>query len=525
MLNTTAAGTVVVTATIANGATASTAYTQDCSITVSSVPSNDFVAVTGISGIPTAATAGTALSLTGTVAPATATNQTIVWSVKDAGTTGAAIASGNVLNTTAAGTVVVTAIIANGATASTAYTQDCSITVSDTFVAVTDIIGVLTVATAGTPFSLTGTVVPTTATNQTIAWSVKTAGTTKADIDSDNVLTTEAAGTVVVTATIANGATASTNYTKDYIITVSGQSANFVKVEDITDGPTATTVGATLFLDGTVTPANATNKAIVWTLKAGTTGAILGATLTDGNALNTTVAGSVTVIATIINGEAAGTPYTKEYTITVGAAFVRVTGINNVPTIARMGIALSLTGATVEPSNATNKAIVWSVKDAGTTSATIASGNVLNATATGTVVVTATVARGATASTPYTKDYTITVGLPEKQIYIGFNYEKIEITGSDGTNAISKTPAAAQTPPNSKPTSLTLNASDEYTNVAWYVDGDIVPVEIPEVDGDTDTTTVTLNAEDYAVQIHSVTFTGKRDGVLYSQVIPFTVLN
>ncbi|NPV91417.1 MAG: hypothetical protein HPY50_11670 [Firmicutes bacterium] len=88
-----------------------------------------FVAVTGITDVPTAATAGVDLTLAGTVAPANATNQTIVWSVKSAGTTGAAI-SGNTLSTTAAGTVTVTATITNGLTESTDYTQDFDITVS-----------------------------------------------------------------------------------------------------------------------------------------------------------------------------------------------------------------------------------------------------------------------------------------------------------------------------------------------------------------------------------------------------------
>ena len=89
---------------------------------------SSFVAVTGISGVPTSGTAGTPLALTGTVAPANATNKTIVWSVKSAGTTGATI-SGNTLTATASGTVTITATIANGKTASTPYTQDFTITI------------------------------------------------------------------------------------------------------------------------------------------------------------------------------------------------------------------------------------------------------------------------------------------------------------------------------------------------------------------------------------------------------------
>ena len=87
-----------------------------------------FVAVSSISGIPNSAEMGVSLPLSGTVAPASATNQTIVWSVKSAGTTGAPI-SGSTLNTSAGGTVTITATIANGAAMGTAYTQDFTITV------------------------------------------------------------------------------------------------------------------------------------------------------------------------------------------------------------------------------------------------------------------------------------------------------------------------------------------------------------------------------------------------------------
>jgi len=88
-----------------------------------------FVAVTNITGIPSGAIVGNPITLSGTVKPSNATNKTIVWSLKDAGTTGAAI-NGNTLSTTAVGTITVTATIANGSTASTPYTQDFSIAIT-----------------------------------------------------------------------------------------------------------------------------------------------------------------------------------------------------------------------------------------------------------------------------------------------------------------------------------------------------------------------------------------------------------
>jgi hypothetical protein len=90
----------------------------------------EHIPVTNITGVPTTATVSESVELTGTVVPSNATNQTIVWSVQSAGTTGATITNGNMLNTTDAGTVVITATIANGTAVGTPYTQSFDIAVS-----------------------------------------------------------------------------------------------------------------------------------------------------------------------------------------------------------------------------------------------------------------------------------------------------------------------------------------------------------------------------------------------------------
>ena len=87
--------------------------------------------------------------------------------------------------------------------------------------------------------------------------------------------------------------------------------------------------------------------------------------------------------------------------------FVPVTNITGVPSSAKVGTELTLTG-TVVPSDASSKTITWSIKDAGSTGATI-SGGKLSTTAAGTVVVTATIAGGSTSSAPFVKDFTIKV--------------------------------------------------------------------------------------------------------------------
>ena len=79
-----------------------------------------------------------------------------------------------------------------------------------------------------------------------------------------------------------------------------------------------------------------------------------------------------------------------------GYSYVPVTDITDVPVKATVGTPLVLTG-TVVPDNATNKTIIWSVRNPGATGATI-EGNILSATAAGTVDVTATIENDAVAS-------------------------------------------------------------------------------------------------------------------------------
>jgi hypothetical protein len=223
-------------------ATSTVDNTKSGTATVTVIPvQHEYQSVWEIYDVPTKATAGTPLALTGTVDPYFATNQTIVWSVQNAGTTGATV-SGNILSTTGAGVVVVRATITNGLTESSDYTQDFNITVKAAFVPVTGITGVPTMATAGTDLTLTGTVVPGTATNQTIAWSVKTDGGTNASI-SGSTLSTTAAGTVTVTATITHGLTASSNYTQDFNITVHAASTYAASITPTGKTFTAATAG------------------------------------------------------------------------------------------------------------------------------------------------------------------------------------------------------------------------------------------------------------------------------------------
>lgn len=268
------------------------------------------VPVTDITGVPKTAIAGTELQLSGTVVPSNATKQTIAWTVVNPGTTGATISGTSRLNATAAGTVTVKATIVDGKDTGLAYTQNFDITVTPAYVSVTEITGIPTNATAGTPLTLGGTVAPVNATKQKIEWSIVNAGTTGATLLGD-VLSATAAGTVTVRATIVNGLTSILNYEKDFTITVGGPA--FVPVTAITGVPTSATAGTNLTLTGIVEPSNATNKTIEWSVvNAGTTGATV-----NGNTLSATAEGIAKIRATVVNGISATNNFVYEFDVTV----------------------------------------------------------------------------------------------------------------------------------------------------------------------------------------------------------------
>ncbi|MDR0512718.1 MAG: hypothetical protein LBG93_06415 [Treponema sp.] len=183
----------------------------------------DPVDVTGITKTsPTTVGVGGSITLAGTVAPANATNSTIVWSIYPAPTSpNATLSAAGVLTGVAVGTLVVRATVAGGATLTTPdgvvvatnFTQSFIITVVP-HVAVTGITKTSpTTVAVGGDITLAGTVAPANATNSTIVWSIYPApASPNATLSAAGVLTGVEAGTVQVRGTIVNGATATTPF-------------------------------------------------------------------------------------------------------------------------------------------------------------------------------------------------------------------------------------------------------------------------------------------------------------------------
>jgi uncharacterized protein YjdB len=187
--------------------------------------------------------------------------------------------------------------------------------------------------------------------------------------------------------------------------------------------------GDTLQMNAIVTPSNATNKDVTWSV-ADETGS---ATITTGGGLLTATGdGTVTVTATANDGSG----ITGTLQITITSSTVAVTGITVTSTAISVnnGSTLQMT-AIVLPDDASDKTVTWSVEN-GTGSATIStSSGLLTGTSPGAVTVKATANDGS--------DITGTLQITVNPVYTTAGFI---VTGSSVTLA-NLTSASAITSP------------------------------------------------------------------------------
>lgn len=280
---------------------------------------DSFVSVTNIEGVPTTIYKGKSSPLSGIVIPYQANKQSIHWSVKEAGDTGAIISNGNILIAYQEGTIIVTAQIRDAIQNTQPFTKDFTIQVKDEFadfVNVEDI--VITVPTTwdiDEPLSLAADVVPSNATNSFITWSIKDASTTRARLFNNQLIATHT-GIVTVVATIEKGRNGIFNFTKEFQINIIPIEKKFINVEHITlNTPNICKAGDVLQLSGTVEPSNANVKTIQWHIvDAGKTGAYI----QNHTNLYTREPGNIVISATIYDGlNFSSKNYYQEFLITV----------------------------------------------------------------------------------------------------------------------------------------------------------------------------------------------------------------
>ena len=309
-------------------------------------------------------------TLTVTVTPSDASNKKVNW--KSSNTSVATVSSTGVVTAKAVGTANITATTTDG----TSLSATCKVTVEPTLVTSLSLNKSVATLKTNETITLIANVFPTAAQNRTVTWS--SSDTSVATVSSEGVVTALKVGTATITATTTDGS----NLTATCKVTVVETPATGISLNKTTASLKAT---ETVTLTATVTPSTTTNKAVTWkssdeTIATVSNGVVtahkvgtadITATTTDGSNLSATC--KVTVVATAATG----------------------ISLNKTTASLKANETVTLT-ATVTPSTATNKSVIWS--SSNTSVATVSSTGVVTAKAVGTATITATTADGSNLS-------------------------------------------------------------------------------------------------------------------------------
>ena len=325
--------------------------------------SNQLIPVTGLvvstqGSVPATITtnAGT-LQMVATITPANATNQAVTWSIVAVTGTANINATGLVTAITN-GTVWAKAISVSNNTVK----DSMLITISNQIVSVTGLIvstqGSVpaTITTNAGTLQMVATITPANATNSAVTWSiVPVTGT--ATISASGLVTAITNGTVW-----AKAVSVSNTAIKDsMLLTISNQIVPVTGLVVSTQGAVAatiTTLGGNLQMVATITPVNATNQSVTWSIVS-VTGA---ATISTTGLITAVSNGTVWAKAVAV----ANTAIKDSMLITLTNQFIQVTGLvvstqAAVPAIITTNAGTLQMKATITPATATNQAVTWSI--------------------------------------------------------------------------------------------------------------------------------------------------------------------
>ena len=376
------------------------------------------ITVSGAGGSTVINTDNGTLQLSAAVTPANATNKTVTWSVQN-GTGEASISTSGLVTAISNGTVTARATANDG---SGVY-GTLVITISNQVIPVTGITvtgagGATVINTDNGTLQLSVTVTPANATDKTVTWSLQN-GTGQASISTSGLVTAISNGKVTARATANDGS----GVFGTLIITITNQ---VIPVTGITvtgaGGATAiNTDDGTLQLSVTVTPANATDKTVTWSVQNGT-----GQASISTSGLVTAISnGTVTARATANDGS--GVYGTLVITITnqvIPVAGISVSGAGGATSITTDNGSLQLIAA-ITPSNATNKTVTWTIEN-GSGEASVNGTGLVTAIKNGTVTARATASDGSGVSG------TLTITITNQVIPV----TGITVTGAGGATVI-----------------------------------------------------------------------------------------
>ena len=288
---------------------------------------------------------GNTETLTATVTPGDVIDKSVQWASSDPSV--ATVSDKGVVTAVKAGTASITAT----STLTPDKKASCTVTVEPQFIHVTAISLDKTALTLeqGESASLVCTISPANASDDSVTWSSSDEKVAK--VDASGLVTAVSAGTATIIVT------ANDNGKRDSCtVTVVPPP---VLVSSITLSQTSATLafGQTLALTATVLPEDATDPSVVWTSSNEKVATVSNGTVTAGS-----TAGTVTITA-----KSQSTPQVSAIcTVEVKSKIVSVNGLSLDQVNMKLYVNQSKTlKATVTPSNADNKDVVWSVAQGG----------------------------------------------------------------------------------------------------------------------------------------------------------------
>ena len=364
------------------------ADTLDLTIAEPLVPVSS-ITVTATGGI-SEVDMGSTLQCLAAVLPANASNPAVNWSVINGSGTATISATGLLRGGLPGGVEVV-----GSASDGSGVADTMAMTITGTVISVSDVEivspGGASEVISGEDLQLTATVLPVNASNPAVTWSIIN-GTGTAMITSGGLLTGGLPGGVEVAAISQDNS--AVGDTLELTITAPQVPVTSITVSTA-GGITEIEGGASLQFSATVLPHDATNQAVVWSVVNGTGSASISA---EGLLIALT-AGTVEVVATASDGSGVS----NSLTLTITSSAILVTNISVASAGGQReleeGNTLQFT-ATVQPANATNPTVLWTVNP-GTGSAEISQLGVLTAVNEGDVLVTASAQDGSGISTNF----------------------------------------------------------------------------------------------------------------------------
>jgi uncharacterized protein YjdB len=224
----------------------------------------------------------------------------------------------------------------------------------------------------GTTTTLAATIAPTTATDPSITWS--TSNGNVATVSSSGLVTAIGGGISTIKATTTNGLTASCQVTVQVVLpTKVSLNKSAVTLEK----------GTTTTLAATIAPTTATDPSITWSTSNGNVATV------SSSGLVTAIGGGISTIkATTTNG------LTASCQVTVQVSPTNIS-LNSSSVTVKCGENTTLT-ATIAPTTATNKSIIWSTSNSNI--ATVSSSGLVTVTGIGSASISATTTNGKTAT-------------------------------------------------------------------------------------------------------------------------------